>query len=165
MLRLSKPLGIYARQLKRGVSSMSFTPPYRYIEADALAEQLRSKSTQPLSIAVVDVRDDDYEGGHIVGCIRAPSSSFYDRVNSLVHEDLKDYERVVFHCSLSQQRGPKSARIYRETLDNARNTGTLSTSINQQVLVLRDGFANFGPRFKRDKTLVEDWDEEAWQWR
>ena len=144
---------------------MSFTPPYQYIEADALAKELRSKSSQPRSIAVVDVRDDDYEGGHIVGCIRAPSSTFYDQVDSLVHKDLKDYERVVFHCSLSQQRGPKSARIYRETLDNAKNSGTSSTATNQQVLVLRDGFANFGPRFKHDKTLVEDWDEEAWQWR
>jgi len=35
----------------------------------------------------------------------------------------------------------------------------------QQVLVLRDGFSNFGPRFKHDPTLVEDFDEDSWAFR
>ena len=143
---------------------MSFTPPYQYVDADTLAKELRSRAAEPKKLAVVDVRDDDYEGGHIVGAIHAPSSTFLDRVDSLV-KDTADYEQVVFHCSLSQQRGPKSARIFRETRDAQTAAGKLSGGTAQQVLVLRDGFANFGPKFKNDKDLVQDWDEESWKWR
>jgi len=35
----------------------------------------------------------------------------------------------------------------------------------QEVLVLRDGFGFFGPKFKQDPQLVEDWDEESWKFR
>lgn len=83
---------------------------------------------------------------------------------------------VVFHCSLSQQRGPKSARIYSEARKAALEAGKIqplkpsanesesdadavaidglteaeaATAKNkenggQAILVLRDGFANFG---------------------
>lgn len=143
---------------------MSFSPPYRYMDANQLASELRLRAEQPRKIAVVDVRDDDYEGGHIVGAIHAPSSTFLDRVDSLVGKELQGYEQVVFHCSLSQQRGPKSARIYRETRDAAQSSGRVPSS-EQEVFVLRDGFSNFGPKFKNDKDLVEDWDDEAWLFR
>lgn len=134
------------------------------MDADTLASELRRRTQAPSSIAVVDVRDDDYEGGHIVGAIHAPSGTFLTRVDSLVGKELQDYERVVFHCSLSQQRGPKSARIYRETRDAAQAAGRVPTK-EQAIFVLRDGFAHFGPKFKNERDLVEDWDEEAWEWR
>ncbi|WFD22687.1 hypothetical protein MEQU1_001362 [Malassezia equina] len=35
----------------------------------------------------------------------------------------------------------------------------------QEVMVLRDGFGYFGPKFKQDAQLVEDWDEESWKFR
>jgi rhodanese-related sulfurtransferase len=61
-------------------------------------------------VAVVDVRDDDHEGGHIKGCIHSPSTSFLSGVDQL-REKLKDTPVVVFHCALSQVRGPKAARV------------------------------------------------------
>ena len=62
------------------------------------------------------------------------------------------------------RRGPKAARIYREVRDANIEAGRMP-STTQQVFVLRDGFTNFGHKFKNDAELVEDWDEEAWQWR
>lgn len=77
-------------------------------------------------------------------------------------------EHVVFHCAFSQQRcvpisdtrGPKAARIYQEV-----RSATQPANLHQQILVLRDGFGYFGPKFKQDAQLVEDWDEEAWKYR
>lgn len=57
--------------------------------------------------------DDDFEGGHIKGCMRAPSSTFLDSVDQLLVPlrdcvfffDLTNADKqVVFHCALSQQR-------------------------------------------------------------
>ena len=59
----------------------------------------------PKSFKIVDVRDDDYIGGHIPGTLNIPSRQFGSRVDDLVDE-LKDNEVVVFTCALSQQRGP-----------------------------------------------------------
>lgn len=80
---------------------------------------------------------------------------------------------VIFHCSLSQARGPKAARIYSEVRQAALQRGdvqpiasptkpTLVPKIEgadqsayesgenggQNILVLRDGFANFGRIYK-----------------
>jgi len=52
---------------------------------------------------VVDVRDDDYEGGNIKGAVNKPSSEFMAGVDSLVKET-KDIPLVIFHCALSQVR-------------------------------------------------------------
>lgn len=51
------------------------------------------------------------------------------------------------------RRGPKAARIYRETRDEAIATGKIKAlgsgqQDEQQVQVLRDGFAGFGPKYK-----------------
>jgi len=64
-----------------------------------------STSSTPKTFQIVDVRDDDYIGGHIPGCLNVPSRIFSFRVEDLVDE-LKDNEAVVFTCALSQQRGP-----------------------------------------------------------
>ena len=62
-------------------------------------------SPAPKTFQIVDVRDDDYIGGHIPGCLNVPSRIFSLRVDDLVDE-LKHHEAVVFTCGLSQQRGP-----------------------------------------------------------
>lgn len=52
---------------------------------------------------VVDVRDDDFIGGNIVGCLNKPSGEFLNTVDELV-KDTKDVPLVIFHCALSQVR-------------------------------------------------------------
>jgi hypothetical protein len=90
---------------------MSNTTPIP-IQASSLREWVLSKSLPnssspsiPKAFQIVDVRDDDYVGGHIPGTLNIPSRQFLSRVNTLVDE-LKDKEAVVFTCALSQQRGP-----------------------------------------------------------
>jgi rhodanese-related sulfurtransferase len=95
-------------------------------------------STSPSKIAIVDVRDDgmpnlphhlilrfrlssairrlaltppDHIGGHIRHSIHAPSHTLDHKIPELVRK-LKDKETVVFHCALSQQRGPSAALRY-----------------------------------------------------
>ncbi|KAL2061499.1 hypothetical protein VTL71DRAFT_6876 [Oculimacula yallundae] len=68
-------------------------------------------ATPPSSIAIIDVRDDDHIGGHIKHSIHAPSTTLDIKIPELVRK-LKDKETVVFHCALSQQRGPSAALKY-----------------------------------------------------
>lgn len=93
-------------------------------------------TTPPSKIAIVDVRDDgtfaippictfffqterrthanestDHIGGHIRHSIHAPSHTLDHKIPELVRK-LKDKEAVVFHCALSQQRGPSAALRY-----------------------------------------------------
>lgn len=80
-----------------------------YMTRETLSELLQSSSKD--SIAIIDVRDDDYVGGHIKGSKNVPTSTLDYRVPELVRT-LKGKEKVVFHCALSQQRGPAAARRY-----------------------------------------------------
>jgi len=52
---------------------------------------------------VVDVRDEDRVGGHIVGSVNRPSTEFLASVDKLV-EDTQEVPLVIFHCALSQVR-------------------------------------------------------------
>ena len=41
---------------RQTVGTMSYTPPYTYIDATSLAERLKQRAHDPQSVAVVDVR-------------------------------------------------------------------------------------------------------------
>ena len=89
------PVPIQAPNLREWILSKQSNPP----SSDS------SSLSIPKTFKVVDVRDDDYVGGHIPGTINVPSRQFSSRVTDLLDE-LKDTEAVVFTCALSQQRGP-----------------------------------------------------------
>jgi hypothetical protein len=97
----SAPIPIHAPTLREWV--LSKQPK----SSEDKAEPSSSPSNPPIpkSFKIVDVRDDDYIGGHIPGTLNVPSQQFSSRVGDLVDE-LKDNEAVVFTCALSQQRGP-----------------------------------------------------------
>eukprot|EP00030_Apusomonadida_sp_AF-17_P003492 a352269_69.p2 GENE.a352269_69~~a352269_69.p2 ORF type:complete len:148 (-),score=39.46 a352269_69:405-821(-) len=97
------------------------------------------KRTQVL---VVDVRDDDFEGGNIKGAHHFPSESFEaDNVADFVVASAKKLggERllVVFHCMYSQQRGPSMAELVRAELAER------GASENLELSVLSGGFVSF----------------------
>jgi len=104
------------------------------------------------------VRDADYDGGNIPDCIHIPSLSFYEHVKGLV-EQLKSTPVVVFHCYLSQQRGPKAARVFSEFRDGLLTPEQVS---QQEILILHGGFAEFQHHFKDDPELVENYRASAW---
>jgi rhodanese-related sulfurtransferase len=63
-------------------------------------------------VPLADLRwETDHIGGHIRHSIHAPSSTLDHKIPELVRK-LKDKETVVFHCALSQQRGPSAALRY-----------------------------------------------------
>ena len=139
---------------------MSFTQPLvRYMSPKELSELMKSDKKPLKDYAVVDVRDDDFLGGNIVGCVRAPSSNYLTTVDDLISKT-KDVPKMVFHCALSQQRGPKAARVYAETRNNKLNPGETST---QEIYVLSGGFTEFQQLFKDDPVLVEKWRKEVWE--
>ncbi|KAJ1018579.1 hypothetical protein NDA16_004861 [Ustilago loliicola] len=151
---------------------MSFKPLYSYIDRDTLAETVRKHAADPnqREVAIVDVRDDDFEGGNIVTARNHPSSKLADEIEDLVYGPLKDYKQVIFHCHLSQQRGPKAAGQYAQARQAALGSGKLKeeeggAQPKQEVLVLRGGFKEFQDKYKKDPELVEKYDPSAWEYR
>lgn len=117
------------------------------ISREKLATLVRSKSP---SLAVIDVRDSDYIGGHILNGINVPVQTHDYRMPELVRT-LKDKQIVVFHCALSQQRGPSSALRYlreKERLEGnaaaeASGDGQGVVEGGQTVYVLEGGFVKW----------------------
>ena len=68
-----------------------------------LAELMKSGKTPRKDFLVVDVRDDDYAGGNIKGCLHLPSTEFLMNVDDLVKQT-KEVPTIIFHCALSQVR-------------------------------------------------------------
>ncbi|KAF8645197.1 hypothetical protein AX16_008024 [Volvariella volvacea WC 439] len=129
----------------------------RYITREQLADLIKQPDKVPhKDYIVIDVRDDDRRGGHIKGSLNQPSEGFLLHVDQLVTKT-KDIPLIVFHCALSQLRGPKMARIYEEVRQQ-----NLSNDIDHEVVILRHGFSEFQSKYKDDPELVEDWDASFW---
>ncbi|KAK9455501.1 Rhodanese-like domain-containing protein [Dipodascopsis uninucleata] len=129
-----------------------------------LNESSPSVPQRPASFAVVDVRDDDYIGGHIHSSHHYPSSNLACTLPSL-YSALQSVDALVFHCALSQQRGPKAASMYmryREMIDPPRDSS--AEFKKQQVYVLRGGFTEWQQEFGRDSRLTEAYEESIWKY-
>lgn len=80
-------IALLRQTLHHSLHTMSFARPYSYISDSSLAELWRSR---PKDVKVVDVRDDDFEGGNLVGALHVPSTRFNDEVQGLVTGPLRD---------------------------------------------------------------------------
>ncbi|KAH9465920.1 hypothetical protein MJO28_007695 [Puccinia striiformis f. sp. tritici] len=116
--------------------------------------------------------DSDYIGGHIPGCHHIPSSSFHEKCPGLINE-LKDVKCVIFHCALSQQRGPTAAKLYAHRREDKLTSGTLNSILpfgeeaqargsSQEVIIIEGGFTNWVREFKDDERLVEGYNPAVW---
>jgi len=133
---------------------------WRYTSPKELHDLVKSEKVAGKDYVVVDVRDEDFIGGNVKGCLRAPSQTYEANVTDLVSQ-LRDIPTVVFHCAYSQVRGPKSARIYAERRDASAPED--SPEIEQQVLVLQGGFAALQAAYKDDNVLIENWNKSYWE--
>ncbi|CAL1398259.1 unnamed protein product [Linum trigynum] len=87
------------------------------------------------NIAIIDVRDEERShDGHIAGSLHYASGSFGDRISNLVQE-VKGKDTLVFHCALSQVRGPTCARRLANYLDELKEDAGI-----KNVMVLDRGF-------------------------
>ncbi|PYI05239.1 Rhodanese-like protein [Aspergillus sclerotiicarbonarius CBS 121057] len=128
------------------------------ISRDALSALLLSTSS-PSNLAIIDVRDSDHVGGHIHTSTWVPSSSLDYRLPELIRT-LQDKEKVVFHCALSQQRGPSAALRYAR--ERERVLGQ-EESKKQEVFVLEGGFVQWQEKYGKDGRLTEAYVEDIWR--
>ncbi|PIA16738.1 Rhodanese-like protein [Coemansia reversa NRRL 1564] len=146
-------------------SFLHLKPPMEArISAVELAKLVRDKKKKPgVDYLIVDVRDEDYKVGHIPGAVNIPSHDVYLRAGELIGK-YKHVPQIVFHCALSQQRGPKSARIYKEIVQERLKISPSSDPLaNQSIQVLDKGFVGWADTFLHtEPNLIEDFDRESW---
>ena len=140
-----------------------------YISRASLAAQFKPTGALPTSTAIIDVRDSDHIGGHIRGSTWVPSNELDYRIPELVRT-LKDKECVVFHCALSQQRGPSAAlRYLREKerleveLQDEKGSGEKKEGKGQKVYVLQGGFTQWQETYGPDESMTEAWKKDIWE--
>lgn len=88
-------------------------------------------------VAVIDVRDDDYVGGHIKSSTHIPSSSLDHQVPNIVRT-MAGKEIVVFHCALSQQRGPAAALRYVRERERKMKDGKMDKETGLPGIGIKD---------------------------
>eukprot|EP00929_Paragymnodinium_shiwhaense_P008875 TRINITY_DN112855_c0_g1_i1.p1 TRINITY_DN112855_c0_g1~~TRINITY_DN112855_c0_g1_i1.p1 ORF type:complete len:151 (-),score=30.42 TRINITY_DN112855_c0_g1_i1:343-795(-) len=123
-----------------------------YVSQQQLAENLDSEDIQ-----IIDVRDDDFDGGHIPGCRNIPSAVFQQHMGYLAQEFAESGKVLIFHCMFSQSRGPTCARRFSRYLDE--NYPQRSC----KVAILEGGFGAWEETFERHpdaKKYIEDKPEE-----
>ncbi|KAG5556831.1 hypothetical protein RHGRI_007176 [Rhododendron griersonianum] len=96
--------------------------------------QLLSLKRRP-NIAVVDVRDDERSyDGHIPGSLHYASDTFSEKIPNLV-QSVAGKDTLVFHCALSQVRGPKCAQRLADYLAELKQDMGI-----KNILVLERGY-------------------------
>ncbi|EIW80887.1 Rhodanese-like protein [Coniophora puteana RWD-64-598 SS2] len=164
-MRVPLPRALTARQTSRLPFTFIFerhihtsTPKMvQYVTGEELVEIIRSDKVPSKDYLIVDVRDADYRGGNIKGSFHLPSEKFEQNVQGLVSKT-KDVPLVIFHCALSQARGPKAARDY----ENIRNAADGVSPA--EVYILRGGFTQWQRRYKDHADLVENYDAAVWKY-
>ncbi|KZZ89288.1 Rhodanese-like protein [Ascosphaera apis ARSEF 7405] len=129
------------------------------MQREELSELVLS-ATETANFAIVDVRDSvDHIGGHIFSSIWAPSASLDARLPELIRT-LSDKKKVIFHCALSQQRGPSAALRY------ARQRAALLAPEQiqeQQIYVLEGGFMSWQELYGTNPKLTEAYIADIWK--
>lgn len=149
--------------------SMYSLPTLRRISRERLSSLLLSPESAP-SLAIIDVRDADHVGGHIAGSTHVPSSSLDYRIPELIRK-LAEKDIVVFHCALSQQRGPSAAlRYLREKESRGYGTKKLKGQVGEdgdakeesgKGDVMEDVGVDGEPLKDREAVVLQDADLDA----
>jgi rhodanese-related sulfurtransferase len=103
----------------------------------------------------------DYIGGHIKGGHHFPSRSLDATMPTLLRK-LAGAEIVVFHCALSQQRGPGAALRYLRERE-ARHDSDVPGTAEQKVYVLDRGFMGWQESYGTDERLTEGYRKDLWE--
>ncbi|KKA27698.1 hypothetical protein TD95_002360 [Thielaviopsis punctulata] len=135
------------------------------ISAKDLAAMILARSGKPeeAPFAVVDRQQQDRIGGHIKNSIHVPSHTVEAMLPTLLRR-FQDKEAVIFHCALSQQRGPSAALKYLRSLELERErTGQTEGQVKQEVMVLDRGFVGWQELYGEEERLTESYNRELWQ--
>ena len=142
--------------------SMYSFPTLGRISRERLASLLLSHTLAP-NVAVIDVRDSDHVGGHINGSTHVPSSSLDYRTPELVRK-MADKQIVVFHCALSQQRGPSAALRYLRERESkglnedhgAKEVGVVSQLSKEESVAKQNDGSTEGEKPKKKGDAISD---------
>jgi Cdc25 family phosphatase len=109
----------------------------------------------------------DHIGGHIKGSTNVPIHQLDAMMPTLVRK-LQDKKTVVFHCALSQQRGPSAALKYLRERDGLVKSLGLEKAAaegeeKQQVFVLDRGFQGWQETYGTDERLTEAYVKDLWE--
>jgi rhodanese-related sulfurtransferase len=133
-----------------------------------MSETQVRRSTQYLSTVLRSYTDTfafvvpDHIGGHIRSSIWVPSAELDVKTPELVRT-LHDKDKVVFHCALSQQRGPSAALRYARERQRLLSTGKAEgEGQQQQVYVLEGGFTMWQAKYGEDEKLTEGYVRDIW---
>lgn len=97
--------------------------------------------------------------GHIKSSINIPSTLFHSSLAAL-DAKVANVPRVVFHCQLSQIRGPSCASAYwRHTY----NENTAGQPGQQQIYVLEGGFSEWARVYGTDSTVTDAFRPELYR--
>ncbi|OBA19369.1 Rhodanese-like protein [Metschnikowia bicuspidata var. bicuspidata NRRL YB-4993] len=135
----------------------------RFISPMALRSWFASKSPSGNGkFAVVDVRDSDFVGGHIKGCYHYAAGEIYETLPELRRRLLENkIDDVVFHCALSQVRGPKSTLVFLRSLQDLPSKEREDFK-DMNVWVLSGGFTAWQRLYGKDKEVTEGYQEDIW---
>jgi len=120
----------------------------RFLQPNEVKCLLEDPQMSP-NMVILDVRDDDFAGGHIRGCVNLPCWELLqgDNLDTFIRSTCVDGTRmIVVHCYLSQQRGPLTARRLSERLSQLEKNTI-------QVCVLAHGYRRFS-------SLYPEWIEK-----
>ena len=96
----------------------------------------------------------DHIGGHIKSSLHVPSATHATAIPSLVR-NLKDKPVVIFHCALSQVRGPKAALQYVRERERLVGPGTTRVSAEpgeiESVTYTEQNGPGVGAMLKKDR--------------
>uniref|UniRef100_A0A7S1U895 Rhodanese domain-containing protein n=1 Tax=Phaeomonas parva TaxID=124430 RepID=A0A7S1U895_9STRA len=110
---------------KSGLGTMLAAMELTYVDGDELRGWIKENgrvSGVDAAWGVVDVRDEDFDemGGHIPGCIHIGSEDFDEDAADRLVERIKGtggaLRRLIFHCTMSQVRGPTLASSFKARL-------------------------------------------------
>ena len=131
-----------------------------YLHREELASLLSAPDAAS-KIAVIDVRDSDHVGGHIRSSHWVPINTFDYKLPELIRT-LKQKDKVIFHCTLSQQRGPSAALRYAREKAKLRAKDPQAQEDQQEICVLEGGFSLWQAKYGEDENLTESYVKDIW---
>lgn len=120
---------------------------FLYIKQD----ELLNKIIHNENILLIDLREDDYIGGHIKNSVNIPANTFSNNIDRVLRL-LDKYNYVIFYCQESLKRSPRCSNIL---------LSEISDNKDKQIYILEGGFYNWVKRFW-NTNLVEEYNDEYW---
>lgn len=108
-------------------------------------------------IQIIDVRQDDWQGGNIRSSINIPFDQLDNEMKN-IFERTRNMDDIVFHCTFSQQRGPAAAEAYCDFL-NSLPVGQINKQ--QNIYILRRGYKGWKNLVGEDSDWIEDNDSQT----